>query len=185
MHCEFTLMTIGGSRNTSGTADSRAASMAAQPRSQPSASAEADQRNKTAAMPPPNRPASRRLRQPGSARPVPSSPRPSAESDSLFVPAESDEDEQRWDPAQYHDDEETLGWDASGNDVRPHLYYGSGASKWLTVCRIWEVIRHFEIVSLRLICPRIPLLTDSHRRNRLARYARNPALRSNADQVLV
>jgi cell cycle checkpoint control protein RAD9A len=35
--------------------------------------------------------------------------------DSLFVPLE--EEDQRWDPADYENDEETLAWDASANNV--------------------------------------------------------------------
>lgn len=145
MHSEFTLMTIGETRNMPTPSESRAGSTIAGSRSQPSASAEANQRNKTTAMPPPSRPASRILKQPGSAKPISPSPRPSEEFESLFVPAEPSAEEQQWDPAQYQDEEETLGWDASASNVRIQC---TRTSQWPTYRnRILGCIQHSETAS--------------------------------------
>lgn len=109
--CEFTLMTSGDYNAATAPptpvpqVPSRATS-----RAQSSATEMPDNRS----MPPPVEPASRRSirRQPGSRKAA--SPRPQEDSESLFVPQDEEEDA-RWEPANYDNDEETLGWDASAD----------------------------------------------------------------------
>ncbi|KAI4118386.1 MAG: hypothetical protein LQ345_001555 [Seirophora villosa] len=93
-----------------------------------------------AEMPPPLRPASRSFAQfpqtqvahelsqqesqtQRPSRPSPPPPKASLDPESLFLSTDSDdedvekEDERQWDEANYEDEEETLGWDASGNHI--------------------------------------------------------------------
>ncbi|KAF2712431.1 hypothetical protein K504DRAFT_426715 [Pleomassaria siparia CBS 279.74] len=110
--CEFTLMT-SGDYNASAT-QTPAPQVLTRETSRASAAPERlDNRNtRSFEMPPPADPASRlaaaRRRQPGSRKP--SSPKPAVVSDpdSLFV-----EEDSRWEPLDYNQEEETLGWDAS------------------------------------------------------------------------
>ena len=145
MLCEYTLITIGDYRGPSMTPapisdrgasalprdgpESRQAS--AQP-TQTSANRTGDEQS-NAVMPPPSQPASRSfqrlpqtepainsLQQDSSSqrpsRPSPPPPKASLGSETLFLPAEADD--RQWDEANYDDeDEETLGWDASANNV--------------------------------------------------------------------
>ena len=72
------------------------------------------------AMPPPTQPASRNIvREPATqrtARPSPPPPKASVDHESLFLPQE-DEDERQWDERNFDNDEDVLGWDASGDNV--------------------------------------------------------------------
>ena len=130
MQCEFTLMTIGGFRGTSVTT----APVAVRKESTPTAFRQESERetvqppaqarsfDNSNAMPPPSRRAANSLA-PESAtqrtnRPSPPSPKASIEYESLFIPADDDE-ERRWGEKSYEDDEDTLGWDASADNVIP------------------------------------------------------------------
>ncbi len=122
--CEFTLMTIGeyrrgsvtpapaAARNTSPTPTERQLSR--------QASVQTNGQQTTNPMPPPTQPASRSFtREPPSQRPQrPSPPPPKASLDpeSLFLPAA--DDDRQWDERNYDDDQDTLGWDASADNVR-------------------------------------------------------------------
>lgn len=114
LSCEFTLMTSGdynpGSTPTPAPQQmpSRATS-----RAQSTAAERTANLSMRSEMPPPGEPASRltaRLRNPGSRQnPSPKAPEPDPES--LFVTQE--EEDSRWEPFDYNNEEETLGWDAS------------------------------------------------------------------------
>ncbi|OCK79277.1 hypothetical protein K432DRAFT_330472 [Lepidopterella palustris CBS 459.81] len=117
MYCEFTLMTAGDYTEAPTPSGAPSIPGRANLRAQSAASERPESRNMRLEMPPPAVPASRasnrRLRKPGSAKRV-ISPKPAeADPDSLFVPA--DEEDHRWDPVDYRNSEETLGWDASGD----------------------------------------------------------------------
>ncbi|OJD28936.1 dna repair protein rad9 [Diplodia corticola] len=125
--CEFTLMTIGDPQdqvNSSSTtprviSTRSATTSGVHPTTARSTPSAAD-RQRTTAMPPPAAPVSRASNKQRRA-PIGSATRPSQQKmhanedeESLFVPY-GDEDA-RWDPAGYgDDDEETLGWDASAD----------------------------------------------------------------------
>ncbi|KAL8723761.1 MAG: hypothetical protein Q9225_000056 [Loekoesia sp. 1 TL-2023] len=144
MQCEFTLMTIGdyrGSSKTPAPVSDRISS--ALPRDNRSSRPTSTQSTQTridrttnerdnATMPPPPRPASRSSQrfprteraigglqqEPLSqrpSRPSPPPPKASLDPESLFLPA--DLDDRQWDEANYEDEEDTLGWDASANNV--------------------------------------------------------------------
>ncbi|OCK96252.1 uncharacterized protein K441DRAFT_657638 [Cenococcum geophilum 1.58] len=118
MYCEFTLMTAGD-HSEAPTPSAAVTPTRANTRAQSAVSERSGSRNRRLEMPPPVAPASRastrRLRNPGSAKratpPKPTDPDP----ESLFIPA--DEEDNRWDPVDYRNDEETLGWDASADDA--------------------------------------------------------------------
>ncbi|KAI4275507.1 MAG: hypothetical protein L6R38_005849 [Xanthoria sp. 2 TBL-2021] len=140
--CEFTLMTIGDYQGSSMTPapisvrGSPATLTASLPLRQ--ASLQPTQGNtvrgveeqQKEAMPPPSQPASRSFPRtpqmqsgPGSfrpeslsqrtSRPSPPPPKASLDPESLFLPA--GDDDRQWDETNYEDEEDTLGWDASGN----------------------------------------------------------------------
>ncbi|KAI4249259.1 MAG: hypothetical protein L6R40_000717 [Gallowayella cf. fulva] len=142
MLCEFTLMTVGDYRGSSMTPapisvrGSSTAPTELRPSRQPSAqptrgdNIRASDEQAKAAMPPPSQPASRSFAKglqikegPGSfhpeslsqrpSRPSPPPPRASLDPESLFLPA-GDGDRQ-WDETNFDEEEDTLGWDASGN----------------------------------------------------------------------
>ena len=123
--CEFTLMTSG---------DYNAASAPPTPASatqMPSrASVSMDARDNRS-MPPPVEPASRQpsRRQIGS-RQAASPGRQPQDRESLFV---GEEDDTQWEPADYHNEEEALGWDASAdrNATNFSTFQDSGSlSRW-------------------------------------------------------
>lgn len=125
MQCEFTLMTIGdyrGGSETPAPAVVRHASPASAT-NQPSrqSTVPIPNRQKSTTMPPPTEPASRSFtREPQSQRtqrPSPPPPKASLDSESLFLPADEDED-RVWGERNYDDDEDTLGWNASAKNVR-------------------------------------------------------------------
>jgi cell cycle checkpoint control protein RAD9A len=117
MTSNFTLMTAGDYGDTpapsadASTATTRQASRAP---SVASTSGNAGQQERKIEMPPPARPdprrASRKLGQAKVSRVA------VEDHDSLFVPA--DDDDARWDPPDYEQDEESMGWDASIQPVR-------------------------------------------------------------------
>ena len=122
--CEFTLMTIGDYRGASATptpAVSRSSSATPVPR--PASAQPSDQayvQAKPNSMPPPSQPASRSfIREPisqRSQRPSPPPPKPSVDSESLFIPAEDNED-RVWGEKNYDEDEDQIGWDANADNV--------------------------------------------------------------------
>ena len=125
--CEFTLMTIGDYRGTSATPtpgvsrSSSAAPVARPTPAQPSNQAHVQVRPNN--MPPPTQPASRSfLREPASQRtqrPSPPPPKASLDRESLFLPAE-DDDDRVWGEKNYDEDEDHIGWDASADNVDNH-----------------------------------------------------------------
>lgn len=119
MHCEFTLMTIGDYRGSTVTPDPAAVRQVSVERlpSRQSTVQTAVQR-KTTTMPPPSQPLSRSFtREPESQRtqrPSPPPPKASLNPESLFLPADEDDD-RIWGERNYDDEQDTLGWDASAN----------------------------------------------------------------------
>jgi cell cycle checkpoint control protein RAD9A len=124
MYCEFTLMTAGDYVDTppasaAPVGPSRATSRATSATTERERS---DSRSFKQDMPPPAVPAARtsartparRLGNSGAAKKAPSPRSNSPESESLFV---GQDDDAQWDPADSRDDEETLGWDASAENV--------------------------------------------------------------------
>lgn len=149
MQCEFTLMTIGDYRGSSTTpAPVTARTSPSLPRDdlpirQVSAQHAQDDDDRVAdvrsnvTMPPPSQPASRSFaqfpqtnaapeelrhhvlsRRPS--RPSPPPPRASLDPQSLFLPAGVDDD-RLWDEPNLGEDDETLGWDASANQVSRYI----------------------------------------------------------------
>jgi cell cycle checkpoint control protein RAD9A len=124
LHCQFTLMTVGDYSGTP--APSAATSTVSRNTLQaPSNPASAVQNGRIAVseMPPPAIPNARKsvrkLGQNGPQNRKQKANEQDQDSDSLFVPRDGDDREDvRWDPADYENEEETLGWDASANNVR-------------------------------------------------------------------
>ena len=129
MQCEFTLMTTGEYRggsvtpapavaqNSSATPSDRQA-----PRQSPATQSLTEKlpRESSNAMPPPTQPASRSFARefPSQRPPRPSPPPPKASLDeeSLFIPAESNDD-RRWGEKIFDEDEDILGWDPNAENV--------------------------------------------------------------------
>jgi cell cycle checkpoint control protein RAD9A len=118
--CEFILMTIGDSRGSSATPApnaSRAASRRPASR-QPLEATSSSRKAPSSNMPPPQSAATSVNRGPAKGRPLRPSPPPpqySVPSQSLFHP-EPDEDK-RWDPVNYDEEDEMLLWNAPDDDV--------------------------------------------------------------------
>lgn len=127
MQCEFTLMTIGDYRANSVTPSPAAvrqvpAAPAEKPPSPQSDVHTAVQR-KTTTMSPQSQPLSRSFTRESQSQRIrrPSPPPPKASSlnpESLFLPADEDDD-RLWGERKYDDEQDTLGWDASANNVNP------------------------------------------------------------------
>jgi len=122
MVIEFILMTTGDFRGSSATpapgARARSSSKRPAPRQQLEAVPLRNSTSSNSAMPPPPRSAAPSVaREPSRSRvprPSPPPPQPSLESNSLFFP---EDDDHRWDPVNYGDeDEEMLGWDANADN---------------------------------------------------------------------
>ncbi|KAL8648066.1 MAG: hypothetical protein Q9210_005201 [Variospora velana] len=173
MQCEFTLMTIGDYRGVSTTpapviaSKSPSSTRDGLPTRQVSAepmqdSAEHVPVNRSnAEMPPPSQPASRSFAQfpqmhpapeslqQGSqslrpSRPSPPPPKASLDPESLFLPTGADdEDEGQWDEANYDDEEETLGWDASANHVS-HRSKDNPEERGSKPCKNFAALRHLQ-----------------------------------------
>ena len=79
-------------------------------------------RPKTTTMPPPSQPLSRRFTRESQSqriqRPSPPPPKASLDPNSLFLPADEDDD-RMWGERNYDDEQDMLGWDASANNVSP------------------------------------------------------------------
>ena len=147
MQCDFTLMTIGEYRGGSATpaltnmrngsvavSERRSSRPISRPASrppsgllsrqtsrQPSENASDYQQQAPNHMPPPAEPASRsfvrELPSQNSHRPSPPPPKASVDTQSLFLPADDDEDEQKWGERNYEEEEDTLGWNANADSV--------------------------------------------------------------------
>lgn len=128
MQCEFTLMTIGDYRGGSVTPAPAAVRQvsAAPAEREPSrqSSVQPTVPPKTATMPPPSRQLSRSFTTEAQSqrtqRPSPPPPKASLDHESLFVPADEDDD-RIWGENNYNDEQDTLGWDASANNVSPFV----------------------------------------------------------------
>ena len=127
MQCEFTLMTVGDYRGGSVTPTPAAVRhVSAAPVEKPSSHrsrqspAQASNQPKLVGMPPPSEPASRSftkdIQSQRAQRPSPPPPQASLDHESLFLPAEEDED-RLWGEKSYDNDEDMLGWDAGANNV--------------------------------------------------------------------
>ncbi|KAF2086706.1 DNA repair protein Rad9 [Saccharata proteae CBS 121410] len=129
MLCEFTLMTIGDYQAAAMPAPAHAISAAASSRA-PSAAAQSTS-GRNAEMPPPSIPASRtsaRLRKPpGSAKQPSLSQQQEVDSETLFV--QQGEGDHQWDPTDYRDDEETLGWDVNADSGGIHPTFRDSGSR--------------------------------------------------------
>ncbi|KAJ4304998.1 hypothetical protein N0V90_000526 [Kalmusia sp. IMI 367209] len=110
--CEFTLMTSGDYNGV--TAPPTPAPQAPSRAASRTATAATIETHENRSMPPPVEPASRRpaRRQMGSRQA--SSPKPQPDPESLFVNQDEEEDTQ-WEPLDYNNEEEALGWDASAD----------------------------------------------------------------------
>lgn len=125
MLCEFTLMTIGEYRGGSVTPALAARHQASTAPAEGLPSRQAPNSNtaqrSTAAMPPPSQPASCSLTKETTSqriqRPSPPPPKASLDPESLFLHVDEDEDRQ-WGEKNYDEEEDTLGWSASANNVR-------------------------------------------------------------------
>ena len=132
MQCDFTLMTIGDYRGGSATpapATARQPSVTAAverpPSRQMSAAVTPAHVASAVRMPPPSEPASRSFtRDPPQSqriqRPSPPPPKRSMNHESLFLPADEDEDRQ-WGERNYDEDEDTIGWSASAHNLVRYL----------------------------------------------------------------
>lgn len=110
--CEFTLMT-SGEYNGATMTPTPAPQIASRANSR-AQSAATENRSVRSEMPPPVEPASRRSeRRRISGQKRAASPKPQADHESLFVNQE--EEDARWEPVDYTNEEETLGWDASAD----------------------------------------------------------------------
>ena len=125
MQCEFTLMTIGDYRGGSVTPAPAAVSQTSpapteREPSRQSTIQTAVQPKATTTMPPPSQPLSRGFnKEPQSQRtqrPSPPPPKASLNPESLFLPADEDDD-RIWGERNYDDEQDMLGWDASANNV--------------------------------------------------------------------
>ena len=126
MHCEFTLMTIGDYRGGSVTPAPAARQVSAAPAERASSRQSTVQNTvqpRIITMPPPSQPPPRSFtKDPQSQRtqrPSPPPPKASMDPESLFL--RTDEDDDRiWGERNHDDEQDTLGWDASGNNLSPH-----------------------------------------------------------------
>ena len=145
MQCEFTLMTIGDYRGGSVTpAPAAARQKSATPAERaPSrhSTAQTAVQPKTTIMPPPSQPLSRSFtREPQSQRtqrPSPPPPKASLDPESLFLPADEDDD-RIWGERNYDDEQDTLGWNASANNVN-HLVVVRAVNSQQIRVHIWAI----------------------------------------------
>jgi cell cycle checkpoint control protein RAD9A len=181
LHCQFTLMTVGDyTPTTSTTATSAAVTVApsrasSRARSVAGTTSETDRsengRSFASDMRPPAVPNTRKpVRKLGQKETNGGTKTAQQEDndDSLFVPM--GEEDRRWDPTDYENDEETLAWDASANNVS-----SSGLCMPLPRSLIGRMLgstRPFETVALlhdRTRQTATPLLKDCHRHKEFPR----------------
>ena len=161
MQCEFTLMTIGDYRGGSVTpapAVVRQVSPAPAER-EPSrlSSAQPTVPPKTATMPPPSQQLSRsftrEVQSQRTQRPSPPPPKASLDHESLFLPADEDDD-RIWGEKNYNVEQDTLGWDASANNVSPFVIVHAVNSQeiriqvWAGDRRIMKAMRGYHHIRL-------------------------------------
>lgn len=145
MQCEFTLMTIGDYRGGSVTpapATVRQVSAAPAERATPRQSTvQTAVPPKTTTMPPPSQQLSRsftrELQSQRTQRPSPPPPKASLDPESLFLPADEDDD-RIWGEKNYDDEQDTLGWDASAKNVNP-LGIGHAVNLQEIRIQVWAV----------------------------------------------
>ena len=128
LKCEFTLATIGEYRGGSATpvpqmigASSTQTPTNASTREVPPQEV---QRQPSESMPPPVEPASRSFTRPlpsHSQRSSPPLPNASLDPDSLFLPAEAENDDRLWGERTSEDEDDMLGWDSNANTVSVRL----------------------------------------------------------------
>ena len=141
MQCEFTLMTIGDSRGSSVTpapAVVRQMSPALGERaSSRQPTVQSAVQPKTTTMPPPSQPLSRSFTKGSQSqrtqRPSPPPPKASLDPESLFLPADEDDD-RIWGERNYDNEQDTLGWNASAINVGPLVIFLSANSRVLGSC---------------------------------------------------
>lgn len=127
--CEYTLATIGeyrGGSETPAPPTTRAGSAQAPTKAPIREEMRQDiQRQPSESMPPPAEPASRRFTRPPPSqqvqRPSPPPPKASLDPDSLFLPAEAEDDDRVWGERNYEDEDDMLGWDLNANTVSFYL----------------------------------------------------------------
>ena len=143
MLCEYILMTTGqyrGSSVTPAPTNTRVLSRSASERQRPrqasqqpspgppdssprqlSAQAQTPEQRASADMPPPVEPASRSfvkdVEHQRPLRPTPPPPKASLDPESLFLPADDEEDERIWGERSYEDEQDVLGWNPHANRV--------------------------------------------------------------------
>ena len=127
MECDFTLATIGEYRGGSVTPAAQAIrSDSIQPPSETLAGDSATQRTLSESMPPPIEPASRSFPRPPpsqqSRRPSPPRPKATIDPDSLFLPAEAEDEDRIWGERNFEAEDDVLGWDSNANTVCPSLW---------------------------------------------------------------
>lgn len=145
MQCEFTLMTIGDYRGGSITpAPAALRQVSAAPTEKaPSrqSTVQTAVQPKTTTMPPPSQPLSRSFtKEPQSQRtqrPSPPPPKASLDPESLFLPVDEDDD-RIWGERNYDDEQDTLGWDASANNVNAIVIVDAVNSQEVRI-RLWAV----------------------------------------------
>jgi cell cycle checkpoint control protein RAD9A len=125
LYCQFTVMTAGDNRKTptASTTTTTTASSSRRASVQPQGASFEQRQASSKTMPPPARPEARRNPQSLGKRTSTSTSTATEsqaqESDSLFVPA--DDGDRLWDPQNLADNEESVGWDASEDNVPPSL----------------------------------------------------------------
>lgn len=121
LYCQFTVMTAGDNRKSSSASTTTNTTAASSRRQsvQPQSVSFEQRQDTSRSMPPPARPEARRNPQSLGKRTSTSSSTgtesQAQESDSLFVPA--DDGDRQWDPQDLADNEESVGWDASEDNV--------------------------------------------------------------------
>ena len=158
MQCDFTLMTIGDYRGVSVTPAPDAV-----PRPSPAPVEKAPSRQstartpvqpKTTAMPPPSQPLSRSFtKEPQSQRtqrPSPPPPKGTLDPESLFLPVDEDDD-RIWGEKNYNVEQDTLGWDASADNVNSLSLFIISTYTELGLNSGWSTNRwgeHFKITAI-------------------------------------
>ncbi|KAF6233759.1 hypothetical protein HO173_007971 [Letharia columbiana] len=145
MQCEFTLMTIGDYRGNSVTpapaAVRQGSAAPAERATSRQSTVQTAVQPKTTTMPPPSQSLSRSFtREPQSQRtqrPSPPPPKASLDPQSLFLPADEDDD-RIWGERIYDNEQDTLGWDASANNVNPSVIVHAVNSQEVRI-QFWAV----------------------------------------------
>ena len=187
MLCEFTLVTIGEYRGSSVTpvpADTRSLSRTAseQQRSQQasrqpspgpsdssaretSARAQTPKQRVLVDMPPPVEPASRSfgkdVERQRPTRPTPPPPKASLDPESLFLPADDEEDERIWGEKSYEDEQDVLGWNPHANKVSRGQHLSS--HRFVLSCTRRSLLVKAFIASVRTKRPHLRIFEHGRR----------------------